>query len=108
MNGRTFLSIDHDHIYTQSIQRKTGDVPEMKMFHSIQNMSYVKGTWLRPFYPGIDFKTAKIKAEYTNLIWGNNKTMTAKETRGTLGPVGLKTGENKLYELTVTVRQTLR
>ena len=31
--------------------------------------------------------------------------MTAKK-RGTLGPVGLKKGENKLYKLTVTVRQT--
>ena len=38
-------------------------------------------------------------------MWGNNKTMTAKKG-GKLGPVGVKKGENKLYELTVTVRQT--
>ena len=38
-------------------------------------------------------------------MWGNNKTKTAKRG-GTPGPVGLKKGENKLYKLTVSVRQT--
>ena len=37
-------------------------------------------------------------------MWGNNKTVTAK--KGTQRPVGLKNKKNKLYKLTVTVRQT--
>ena len=36
---------------------------------------------------------AKIKTEYTNLMWGNNKTVTAK--KGTLGPAGLKRGRKQ-------------
>ena len=40
----------------------------------------------------------KIKAEYTNLMWGNNKTMTAKQ-RGTLGPVGLKREKTNYTDL---------
>ena len=40
-------------------------------------------------------------------MWGNIKTMTEKKRgEGTLGPVGLKREKNKLYKLTVTVRQT--
>ena len=46
----------------------------------------------------------KIKAEYFNLMWGNKKTVTGK--KNTLGPVGLKKGENKLCKLTFTKRKT--
>ena len=53
-------------------------------------------------------KYSKDKSRVYQLNVGNNETVTAKKKKkkSTLGPVGLKKGENKLYKLTITVRQT--